>query len=81
MPVVHRFGPYVFRIHSNENREAREPPHVHVESAGRSAVFWLQPVHLREAWGYTPREIDRIRRLVLANRDLLLERWHDFFHD
>jgi hypothetical protein len=44
-------------------------------------VFWLEPVHLREAWGYTPREVDRIRRLVLANRDLLLERWHDFFHD
>jgi hypothetical protein len=35
MPVIHRFGPYVFRIHSNENREAHEPPHVHVEPAGR----------------------------------------------
>jgi hypothetical protein len=46
MPVIHRFGPYVFRIHSNENREAHEPPHVHVESAGRSAAFWLAPVHL-----------------------------------
>jgi hypothetical protein len=79
MPVIHRFGPYVFRIHANENRDAGEPPHVHVESAGRSAVFWLAPVHPREAWGYTPREVDRIRRIVVANRELLLRRWDEFF--
>jgi len=54
MPVVRRFGPYVFRIHSDENDPAHEPPHIHVESAGRSAVFWLAPVCLRDAWGYTP---------------------------
>ena len=43
MPVIHRFGPYVFRIHSNENREANEPPHVHVESpAGAPPSGWRQ---------------------------------------
>ena len=77
--MIHRFGPYVFRIHANENREAREPPHVHVESAGRSAVFWLAPVQLRAASGYTPREVELIRRLIEVNRDLLLRRWDDFF--
>jgi hypothetical protein len=81
MPVVHRFGPYTFRIHSNENAPAHEPPHIHVESAGRSAVFWLAPVYLRDAWGYTPREIERIRRVVVANRGQLLRRWNDFFHE
>ncbi|MCU0504928.1 MAG: DUF4160 domain-containing protein [Chloroflexi bacterium] len=81
MPVVHRFGPYAFRIHANENRAAHEPPHVHVESGGHSAVFWLMPVHLRDAWGYTPREVERIRRLVTANRQLLLRRWDDFFDE
>mgnify|MGYP001264648640 CR=1 FL=1 len=43
MPVVHRFGPYVFRIHSNENRESREPRHVHVRSGNGAAVSWLDP--------------------------------------
>lgn len=81
MPVIHRFGPYTFRIHSSENRGAREPPHVHVGSAGRSAVFWLAPVSLREAWAYTPREIALIRRLVVVNRDLLLRRWDEFFDE
>lgn len=81
MPVIHQFGPYLFRIHANENRGAHEPPHVHVESAGRSAIFWLAPVHLRGAWGYTPREVERIRRVVVANRELLLRRWDDFFDE
>lgn len=81
MPVVHRFGPCVVRIHANENREAHEPPRLHVESAGRSSVFWLSPVHLRDACGYTPHEVERIRRLVAAHRDLLPRRWDDFFDD
>jgi len=32
-----------------------------------------------EAWGYTPREIERIRRIVIVNRDHLLRQWHEFF--
>ena len=43
------------------------------------ASFWLSPVALREAWGYTPREVARIRRLVVAHREEILRRWHEFF--
>ena len=63
---------------SNENRATREPPHIHVVSAGGEAVFWLSPVSLR-AWGYTPREIERIRRIVIGSREMLLRRWNEFF--
>ncbi len=79
MPVVHPFGPYVFRIHSNENRESREPRHVHVRSDNGAAVFWLDPVGLRESWGYNPAELARIRRIVVARRDELVRKWDDFF--
>jgi hypothetical protein len=43
------------------------------------ASFWLSPVALREASGYTPREIERIRRVVVAHRQEILRRWHEFF--
>ena len=33
----------------------------------------------RESWGYTPREIERIRRLVVVHREELLRRWDEFF--
>jgi hypothetical protein len=81
VPVVHRFGPYRFYFFSNENRATNERPHIHVMSASGRAVFWLRPVSLRSAWGYTPREVERIRRLVLANRDLLMRRWDEFFDE
>jgi Domain of unknown function (DUF4160) len=79
VPVIHRLGPYRFYFYSDENRETFEPPHVHVRSANGTAVFWLTPVSLRDVQGYTPREIERIRRIVVGSRDMMLRRWHEFF--
>ena len=79
MPTVHRFGPHRFFVWSHENQETGEPPHIHVESADGLAVFWLSPVAVRESWGYTPRQLATIRRVVMAHRTQLLSRWHEFF--
>ena len=79
MPTIHRFGPYRFYFFADENRHTFEPPHIHVKSGDGEAVFWLSPVSLREARGYNPREIERIRRIVVASRLMLLRRWHEFF--
>lgn len=79
MPTVHRFGPYRFFFWSHENRALGEPAHIHVESTDALAIFWLEPVQFRKSWGYTPREIERIRRLIVVNRAVLLKGWHDFF--
>jgi hypothetical protein len=81
VPTVHRFGPYRFFFWSHENRSTGEPPHIHVASADGLALFWLSPVAYRDSWGYTPREIDQIRRLVIAHREELLRRWHDYFDE
>jgi hypothetical protein len=50
-----------------------------VRSGNGFASFWLSPVRVRDYQGYTPREVDRIRRIIGANREQLLRRWHDFF--
>jgi hypothetical protein len=82
VPTIHRLGPYRFFFYSNENRETFEPPHVHVWSRGKVAIFWLSPVSLRDSEGYTPREIERIRRIVTGSRNMMLRRWHEYFdHD
>jgi Domain of unknown function (DUF4160) len=62
-----------------EKRETNEPPHIHVSSARGLALFWLSPVEYRDSWGYTPREIGRIRRIVTANREELLRRCNEYF--
>lgn len=79
MPTVHRFGPYRFYVYAHENRASFEPPHIHVRSGNGVAAFWLVPVGVRDFQGYNPREVERIRRIVVGNRELLLRRWHDFF--
>lgn len=81
VPVVHRFGPYTFYFFSNENLASGEAPHIHVRSGTGRSSFWLLPVSHRRSWGYTPREVDRIRRIVELNRELLLRRWHEYFDE
>jgi len=79
VPTVNRFGPYRFYFFAHENRDSFEGPHVHVRSANGAAALWLNPVSVRDFQRYTPREVERIRRIVVANRELLLRHWHDFF--
>ena len=79
MPTVHRFGPYRFYFFSEENSASHEPPHIHVRSGNGVASFWLSPVSVRDFEGYNRREVERLRRIVVANRELLLRRWHEFF--
>ena len=81
MPTVHRFGPYRFFFWAHENRQSREPPHIHVTSGNALAIFWLSPVEHRESRGYTDREIAAIKRLVVAHRPKLLKAWNDFFRE
>ncbi len=43
-------------------------------------VGWqTEPVSLRINRGYTPREVERLRRIVITNRELVLGSWNEFF--
>jgi hypothetical protein len=61
--------------------EGEEPAHVHIESAEKRAKFWLAPIE--ETWndGFRSGELKSIERILIANIDLLLEAWNDFFAD
>jgi hypothetical protein len=76
MPTVLRIGPYRFFFYSNENEE---PPHIHVRRDDREAKFWLDPVALAANRGFAARELSKVRGMVQANRDRLLQAWNDFF--
>jgi hypothetical protein len=43
------------------------------------AKFWLNPVALQKAGGFSRPELSRIATLVNENREYLLERWYEFF--
>jgi hypothetical protein len=50
-----------------------------VESAGKYAKFWLDPVSLARSVGYTPHDLRRLHELVQENRSSFEEKWHEYF--
>ena len=76
MPTILEEGPYRFFFVS---LDYDEPPHVHVQRERMVAKFWLDPVTLDKAGGFTPHELNHIGKLVQEKLDVLLERWHAFF--
>jgi hypothetical protein len=40
-------------------------------------LFWLAPVALAWNHGFSPRELNEIRRLVLEHEPSIIEAWHE----
>jgi len=76
MPTVLKIGKFRFFFFSNE---CSEPIHIHVESDEKYAKFWLQPVQLARSIGYSAKELNEIRGLVLENLNLFREKWNEYF--
>jgi hypothetical protein len=73
MPTVLRTGPYRFYFYSHE---PNEPPHIHVDRDELSAKFWLEPVGLARNFGFSPKELRRIQRIVAEQAEAFLEVWN-----
>ena len=76
MPTVLRIDGHRFFFYSNEGSE---PSHIHVETAEKSAKFWLEPVALAFSHGYNSGELRKIRQIVVEHSETFNEAWHDYF--
>lgn len=75
MPTVRGIpGPYRLFFYSFDCYEQR---HVHVRRERMVCKFWLDPVILSFNDGFSPAELNRIRRLILDHRQVLLEAWNE----
>jgi len=75
MPIVFEKDGYRFFFYSNEHG----PAHVHVRHGGGEAVFELEElVELRESQSMKMGELSKALKLARENRDLILERWHEY---
>jgi len=45
-----------------------------------TAKFWLDPVALQNAGGFSRVELNGIARLVNENQEYLLKAWNEFFN-
>jgi len=76
MPTVLKIGKFRFFFFSNEDSE---PMHIHIESNEKYAKFWLEPVQLARSIGYSAKELNEMRGLVLENLNLFREKWNEYF--
>jgi hypothetical protein len=81
MPTVHRFDGLRVAIYPNDHR----PAHVHVMGAGGEAVFNLHcpdgPPELRESYGFTRRDVNRIKDALVSVLATLCEEWRSIHGD
>ena len=76
MPTVLRIRSYRFFFVSLDRSE---PPHIHVRRDNMVAKFWLEPIALERAGGFSRVELNAIVRLVHEHRERLLRSWYEFF--
>ena len=76
MPTILRTGSYRFFFYAGD---VLEPAYVHVSSEDNLAKFWLEPVRLQSSGGFNRVEINKIYKIVIENREIFLEAWHEYF--
>ncbi len=75
MPTVKNIpGPYRFFFYSFD---CNEPMHVHVRRERMVCKFWLDPIALSKNRRFSPRELNRIRRVIYDNLDTIIEAWYE----
>ncbi len=78
MPTIVRERGFRFFFYADDRTE---PRHVHVQHEARTAKFWLEPIECEWSGGFSRSELMDIYRLIADRRELLLQKWHDFFGD
>jgi hypothetical protein len=67
-------GPYWFFFYSFD---CNEPMHVHVRRDRQHCKFWLVPIELAWNHGFSPRELNDIRCLIVENESRIIEAWNE----
>ncbi|OFW14931.1 MAG: hypothetical protein A3F69_03770 [Acidobacteria bacterium RIFCSPLOWO2_12_FULL_66_10] len=67
-------GPYWLFFYSFD---CHEPIHVHVRRENKACKFWVVPVELTANHGFTPRELNEIRRLIQEYQHSIIEAWNE----
>jgi hypothetical protein len=75
MPSVRGIsGPYRFYFYSFD---CHEPRHIHVRRERKTCKFWLDPISLASNDGFSPHELNDIRRLVELYYQEIIEAWDE----
>jgi len=76
MPILFYYLGLKFYFFSNDH----EPIHVHVSAGDAEAKFRVAPnIELVENFGLKPREIRQALMAIEENKEVIAERWNEYF--
>ncbi|MBP3536593.1 MAG: DUF4160 domain-containing protein [Muribaculaceae bacterium] len=64
-----------FFFWSNEH----EPIHVHISKGDAEAKFNLETMTMVDNYGFKSNELRMIESILEENREIIIERWHEYF--
>lgn len=75
MPVIFYYLGLRFFFYSDDH----EPMHVHVSNGDYEATFQIEPLQLIKNRGLKTRELKVAEMGIEENREVIKERWNEFF--
>ena len=57
--------------------DCNEPMHVHVSRENMTCKFWIEPIVLVKNHGFSAKELNKIRKIIQLNIDIIKEVWHE----
>ena len=76
MPVLFYYLGLKFFFYSNDH----EPIHVHVSNGDGEARFRIDPIQMIENHGLKPRELKYAEAAIEENKEVIIERWNEYFN-
>lgn len=76
MPTILRIQGFRFFFYVNDHW----PPHIHIEKGECTAKFNLEPIELVKSKRFSAQEINILRKLVIENKEFLLDKWNEYFN-
>lgn len=75
MPTLFILLGFRFFFWSNEH----EPVHVHISKGENGAKYNIENMELVENFGFKKNELRLIESILEENKDIIIERWHEYF--
>lgn len=57
--------------------DCNEPMHVHVSRENLICKFWIEPILLERNHGFSAKELNKIRKIIQSNTDIIKEAWYE----
>ena len=76
MPTLFIIFGFRFMFYSNDH----EPIHIHVIKDGNEAKYNVEPMELVFNHGFKKNDLSLIESLVWENKEVIIERWHNYFN-